>query len=116
RCARSNSRSACCPPHLCILKSKGATGGQIALRCRLFRRVDDTVGLEVVARRGQANRASRSVQGHSLHFGSVSMSGLLPTTTEWRTSKTVETCQKQTLTGMRIGELLIGLGQYRRTR
>jgi hypothetical protein len=26
-----------------------------------------------------------SESGHSLHFGSISMSGLPPTTTEWRT-------------------------------
>jgi hypothetical protein len=34
-----------------------------------------------------AAKAGRScpVRGHSLHFGSVSMSGLPPTTTEWRT-------------------------------
>jgi hypothetical protein len=30
-------------------------------------------------------RSFLSGSGHSLHFGSVSMSGLPPTTTEWRT-------------------------------
>ena len=35
----------------------------------------------------------RSAKGHSLHFGSVSMSGLPPTTTEWRTFEKVVTAK-----------------------
>jgi hypothetical protein len=42
------------------------------------------------AGRSLAAIGSMSPLGHSLHFGSVSMSGLPPTTTEWRT---VEMCQ-----------------------
>jgi hypothetical protein len=34
---------------------------------------------------GMLSTRAMSPMGHSLHFGSVSMSGLLPTTTEWRT-------------------------------
>jgi hypothetical protein len=44
--------------------------------------------------------------GHSLHFGSVSISGLPPTTTEWRTSENGRTVQillqKSKVAGLRI--------------
>jgi hypothetical protein len=45
-------------------------------------------GLLVRCRAGRAafgRAAVMTASGHSLHFGSVSMSGLPPTTTEWRT-------------------------------